>query len=259
MEVKTNATENGLMIFQNEELEQIKENFSVKDYFGVFYALEFGNNVKIGSTSNIVQRIKQLRQTANYAKVKIGRIAVSQYHTNYADNEKYLHEILKEYRLPSTELFDICFDTVIDFILGDTGIVYLDESIKKESRSNSFFNAMKNYTLTGSFSGNKPIDLKNPLSALTHIALDELLNSMNETEKSNPSLVFLYTQVLYAIIGQKEICTNCKYTDVIMCIEEENPDFISQTYHHFERAFRFSLDAIIGAAVRMEEIELGYC
>lgn len=247
--------ENGLIIFQNEEFGQIQEKFPIKDYFGVFYVLEFGNNVKIGSTSNIAQRVKQLRQTANYANVKIGRIAVSQYHTNYVDNEEYLHKTFQRYRIQSTELFNVCFNTVIDFILGTKELSYLDESIKIKQKNNSFFKAMKNYILTGSFADDKLTDLNDPLNVLVYTALDELLNIMGKTEISDPGLVFLYTQVLYAIIAQPEICTNCKDTDIIICIEE-NPDFVNKVRHNFERAFNFSLEAIIGAAARMEEIEL---
>lgn len=73
---------------------------------GYFYLVEINNNVKIGCTQNPVQRYNILeREIVKYAGGTIGKMALSQPHGNYQENEKYLHNYFSKYRVDGTELF----------------------------------------------------------------------------------------------------------------------------------------------------------
>ncbi len=119
---------NELQVFTSEQLNEIKdlEKSKSSDYIGFFYVLEWNENVKIGCTAKPYKRMKQLKIVANYAKVKIGMVAISQGHTNYRDNEKLLHSHFKHFRLESTELFDISFENAI--LNMPNNLTFLDES-----------------------------------------------------------------------------------------------------------------------------------
>ena len=79
---------------------------------GCVYAVEFGNVVKIGFTTNFEKRIKSLKQTFRYRneKRKIGKTYCSN-EMHYATRaEAFLHEMFKDRRIEHTELFRITFE-----------------------------------------------------------------------------------------------------------------------------------------------------
>ena len=73
---------------------------------GYFYLVEINNYVKIGCTQNPILRYNTLeREVVKYGGGTIGKIALSQSHGNYQENEKYLHNYFSKYRVDGTELF----------------------------------------------------------------------------------------------------------------------------------------------------------
>ena len=90
-----------------------EKNRNVTAYsLGCVYAVEFGNVVKIGFTTNFEKRIKSLKQTFRYRneKRKIGKTYCSN-EMHYATRaEAFLHERFKERRIEHTELFRITFE-----------------------------------------------------------------------------------------------------------------------------------------------------
>ena len=140
---------NKLQIFKNEEFGEIRNIRIVDDnpYLGFFYALEYGDFVKIGSTKNPYERLRALRKNAEYNSLSIGRIAISPAHTNYRENEKELHKLFGNSRNGNTELFKISLD---DFISRySDSIKYKDESEELEKESETFFNELRNFVLGG--------------------------------------------------------------------------------------------------------------
>lgn len=92
-------------------MEEKKRN--VKAYsLGCVYAVEFGNVVKIGFTTDFEKRIKSLKRTFRYRneKRKIGKTYCSNemYYARRA--EAFLHERFKDRRIEGTELFSITFE-----------------------------------------------------------------------------------------------------------------------------------------------------
>lgn len=141
---------NELTIFEKEEYSKLKIfDKNRKDYIGFFYIMEYGDMVKIGSTIKPYQRFQQLkRQAVNYSDMSIGRIAISQGHTNYRKNESELHKLFSKERKENSELFDISFNEVIDAVKR-VGIVYEDKSKELEEKSMAFFEGMKGFVLGG--------------------------------------------------------------------------------------------------------------
>ena len=93
------------------EMEEKKRNVTAYS-LGCVYAVEFGNVVKIGFTTNFEKRIKSLKQTFRYRneKRKIGKTYCSN-EMHYATRaEAFLHERFKERRIEHTELFRITFE-----------------------------------------------------------------------------------------------------------------------------------------------------
>lgn len=109
------------------ELKQL-ENEIKNSYLGVVYILQYGENVKIGSTNQPFTRYKTLKHNAeDYGNVKIGKISLSEAHTNYRRNESELHKIFRDYRRLGTELFNISFDNAIEK-LGNIELEFLNDS-----------------------------------------------------------------------------------------------------------------------------------
>lgn len=92
-------------------MEEKKRN--VTSYsLGYVYAVEFGNVVKIGFTTDFENRIKSLKLTLRYRneKEKIGKMYCSN-EMHYATRaEAFLHERFKDRRIEHTELFRITFE-----------------------------------------------------------------------------------------------------------------------------------------------------
>ena len=92
-------------------MEEKKRNVTAYS-LGCVYAVEFGNMVKIGFTTNFEKRIKSLKQTFRYKneKRKIGKTYCSN-EMHYATRaEAFLHEMFKDRRIEHTELFRITFE-----------------------------------------------------------------------------------------------------------------------------------------------------
>ena len=92
-------------------MEEKKRNVTAYS-LGCVYAVEFGNVVKIGFTTNFEKRIKSLKQTLRYRneKRKIGKTYCSN-EMHYATRaEAFLHEMFKDRRIEHTELFRITFE-----------------------------------------------------------------------------------------------------------------------------------------------------
>ena len=92
-------------------MEEKKRNVTACS-LGCVYAVEFGNVVKIGLTTNFEQRIKSLKLTLRYRneKEKIGRTYCSN-EMHYATRaEAFLHKRFKNRRIEGTELFRITFE-----------------------------------------------------------------------------------------------------------------------------------------------------
>ena len=86
---------------------------------GVVYAVEFGNYVKVGCTSNPKARMSQLNAVATkYARVALGRIAISEYAFDYFGAESRAHKALSASRLDGSELFDTPFANAV-MVLND--------------------------------------------------------------------------------------------------------------------------------------------
>ena len=93
------------------KMEEKKRNVTAYS-LGCVYAVEFGNVVKIGFTTNFEKRIKSLKTQLHYRneKKKIGRTYCSK-EMHYATRaETFLHESLKDRRIEHTELFKITFE-----------------------------------------------------------------------------------------------------------------------------------------------------
>ena len=84
-------------------------------YFGRVYAIEFcDGTVKIGSTQYCRARIGNIgTYTGRYGNNAVRRIAYTQPHVNYFENEKYLHGVFADKRCRAKELFRISLEDVL--------------------------------------------------------------------------------------------------------------------------------------------------
>jgi len=113
-------------------------------WFGYVYAIEYGNHVKIGATTKPIQRFKALAsQAILYADKVIGEIAISQPHTNYRENERFIHQHFNNSRV-SGELFEI---TIEQFIKQCPSLKFEDLSSEKTQRSIQRFAKLKSFIL----------------------------------------------------------------------------------------------------------------
>ena len=118
---------NKFKIVSEFELKQL-ENEMKDSYLGVVYILEYGENVKIGCTNQPFTRYRTLKHNAeDYGNVKIGKILLSEAHTNYRRNESILHKIFQGYRILNTELFNVSFDDAMEK-LNDVGLEFFNDS-----------------------------------------------------------------------------------------------------------------------------------
>lgn len=137
-----------LTVFKNEEFGEIRtvEQENKGKHTGFFYVLEWDNVVKIGSTKEPYTRVMALKRNAeNYGGSKLGRLAISVPHTNYAENEKKLHIHFSSKRKSGSELFEIEFETAISEI--PEHMEYIDDSEKIDQRGDIFLAGMKDLLL----------------------------------------------------------------------------------------------------------------
>jgi hypothetical protein len=86
-----------------------------KNSCGVVYAVEFGDYVKVGCTTDIQHRIVALSNIArNYAMTSIGRIAITGFCSNWYECEAEAHATLADYRINDSEMFSVVFDVAVD-------------------------------------------------------------------------------------------------------------------------------------------------
>ena len=100
-------------------------DYEVGKYLGYVYALEIGSRVKIGMTSQPYTRLQNLASViAVYGAEDVGRVLLSQAHTNYQSNERALHAAFGEVRV-GRELFNMSLDNLIDSM---PALRFVDES-----------------------------------------------------------------------------------------------------------------------------------
>lgn len=83
--------------------------------FGIVYAIEYGNKIKIGHSINPKRRLQNLKhQAEKYSGVKSNNYALSCVMTNYTDVECYLHRYFSDVRVRGTELFNISLEKFLN-------------------------------------------------------------------------------------------------------------------------------------------------
>lgn len=143
-----------LQSFTKDEFGTIKEMQlnNKNEYMGFFYFLEYGNFLKIGCSKQPYTGMQTLKRNAEkYADLKIGRVAISQAHTNYKENKKLIHELFKKSRKQGTELFDLSFDSAFKKVKKYEKLEYLDETTRMQMEQTNFCNMMKNFLEGGDF------------------------------------------------------------------------------------------------------------
>lgn len=144
---------NELQIFENEQFGNLKAiEKQLKDtYKGVVYAVEYGNNIKIGYTTKPYSRYVTLKRNAEkYGAQRLGRICISECHTNYRENEKILHQYFLNFRVPETELFSITLEK-FKSEYANVKLIFKDETNEITKRSEEFCEGMKKLIFGGIF------------------------------------------------------------------------------------------------------------
>lgn len=117
------------------------------DWLGYVYVIEYGEGVKIGHSTNLQARYKQITSNAkNYADVAVGRIAFAIAHTNHKENESILHKHFAEKRHGKSELFTL---TLEEFLENVPVLQFKDDSEDKRQNADKFLNSMKGFILGG--------------------------------------------------------------------------------------------------------------
>ena len=140
-------------IFYPDLIHEIKDKYKkIDNYLGYFYIVEYNNHVKIGSSRNLYQRYLTLkRECEKYNNGNIGRMAISKIaHTNYKENESYLHNYFSKNRINNTELFNLLFDDAISQI-ELLNIIYEDKRELFHEEEKVILNIFKQYMMTGNF------------------------------------------------------------------------------------------------------------
>lgn len=138
---------NGEPWFVAKDVESLPDK-APNEWMGFVYALEYGSGIKIGCTTQPLRRIKQLERTArNYSDLTVGRVAFSQPHTNYQENETALHRHFNSYRRGKSERYNLNLEM---FLGQGPSLEYLDESKEKEIKSEELFFALKSFVTGGS-------------------------------------------------------------------------------------------------------------
>ena len=112
-------------------------------FHGYVYAVEYGNQIKIGMTRNVNMRMKKLKSHAEkYGSVSVGGFAWSTPHTNFADNEKILHKHFAARRREGKELINLTMD---EFMENMPELSYEDRSREYSEKSELFVENMKDF------------------------------------------------------------------------------------------------------------------
>jgi len=84
-------------------------------YTGYVYAIEYGNDLKIGCTRNPKERLMHLSNHAmRYSDKKLGRFILTPPHDNYRENERLLHSIFSDFRINDCELFNLQIESITE-------------------------------------------------------------------------------------------------------------------------------------------------
>lgn len=79
--------------------------------------MEYGTYLKIGSTTDINRRYKELVRQANYySNINIGKVYFTVEHDKFLENEKRLHKLFSKYRRENTELFNVSLESFFDAV-----------------------------------------------------------------------------------------------------------------------------------------------
>lgn len=143
--------ENRLRVFTNGPFFELKDLEKASPYNGFVYIVEFGDKTKIGCTTNPSRRIGQLKATAAYGGLVLGRIALTPEHTNYREIESLLHGYFAKYRVEGTELFKLGFDEILASL---PELPLKNESLCFDEQANAFVDAMKGFLLGATDSDN---------------------------------------------------------------------------------------------------------
>ena len=133
-------------------MEEKKRNVTAY-ILGCVYAVEFGNVVKIGFTTDFEKRIQSLKQTFRYRneKRKIGKTYCSKEMHYVTRAEALLHEMFKDKRIEHTELFRITFEEAEKAIKEVEQLkLYSDEDwerhLEAERTSEKWWNSLEEYS-----------------------------------------------------------------------------------------------------------------
>ena len=186
---------------------------------GCVYAVEFGNVVKIGFTTDFEKRIKSLKQTFRYRneKEKIGKTYCSN-EMHYATRaEAFLHERFKDRRIEHTELFRITFEEAEKAIKEVEQLkLYSDDDwerhLEAERKSKKWFNSLEEH----SERAEKSEESYNE-ALKERIKLADELNKIYE--KQIESLTEFKWRTMQVLAG---LCNDVDYRDWLL----NNPSFI---------------------------------
>ena len=200
------------------KMEEKKRNVTACS-LGCVYAVEFGNVVKIGFTTDFEKRIKSLKQTFRYRneKRKIGKTYCSN-EMHYATRaEAFLHERLKDRRIEHTELFRITFEEAEKAIKEVEQLkLYSDEEwerhLEAKRESEKWWNSLNEY----SERAEKSEESYNE-------ALKERIKLADELNKEYKKQIELLTE--FKLINMRmlaRLCNDVDYRDWLL----NNPAFI---------------------------------
>ena len=112
-------------------------------HFGLFYALEYGDFIKIGCTKLPYTRYRSLKRTAEvYGNCQLGSIYISQPHTNYSENESKLHLFFEKRQMNDSELFSIGIQEFVSS-LDAANLAFEDNSREIEDEGRAFLNVVR--------------------------------------------------------------------------------------------------------------------
>ena len=199
-------------------MEEKKRNVTAYS-LGCVYAVEFGNVVKIGFTTNFEKRIKSLKQTLRYRneKRKIGRTYCSN-EMHYATRaEAFLHERFKDRRIEGTEMFRITFEEAEKAIKEVEQLkMYSDEDwerhLEAERISDKMFNSIFIDNVESEEENKELVELTKENAKLA----DELIKTYGEQIE----LLTEFKQMTMRILVR--LCNDVDYRDWLL----SNPAFI---------------------------------
>ena len=206
-------------------MEEKKRNVTAYS-LGCVYAVEFGDVVKIGFTTNFEKRIQSLKQTFRYRneKRKIGKTYCSNemHYVNRA--EAFLHEMFKDRRIEHTELFRITFEEAEKAIKEVEQLkLYSDEDwerhLEAERISEKMFNSIFIDNVESEEEKKELVELTKELVELTKENA-KLADDVNKAYKKQIELLTEFKLRTLRILAG--LCNDVDYRDWLL----NNPAFI---------------------------------